>query len=308
MDYVRTPDDRFQGLADYDFAPNYLNVDDTEGGQLRVHYLDEGPGDAAPVLVMHGEPSWCYLYRHMIPKFTGQGHRVIAPDLIGFGRSDKPTQRSDYTYQRHVDWMQSVLQQLDLRGITLVCQDWGGLIGLRLWAAMPDRFARIVVANSALPTGDQPMGKAFEAWRDFSQTVPDFPAGRIVYGGTMTKLTDAEVAAYDAPFPDDGFKAGARQFPMLVPSTPDDPAADANRAAWKVLRGLDTPLLTAFGADDRVMAGVDQVFQSLIPGAAGQDHVILPNAGHFLQEDVGAELADLVNGFIARTPARDQAT
>jgi len=202
MQYLRTPDTRFENLADYAFAPNYLTVDDTAGGQLRVHYLDEGPRGADPVLVMHGEPTWSYLYRHMIPVFTGAGHRVIAPDLVGFGRSDKPTQRTDYTYQRHVDWMADVLRQLDLRNITLVCQDWGGLLGLRLLALMPDRFARLVVANTALPTGDRPMSAAFESWRTYSQDVPEFRAGRIVYGGTVSRLTDAEVAASDAPFPD----------------------------------------------------------------------------------------------------------
>lgn len=265
-----------------------------------MHYLDEGPRDAAPVLAMHGEPTWSYLYRHMIPRFTEAGHRVIAPDLIGFGRSDKPTARSDYTYQRHVDWMGQALRALDLRGITLVCQDWGGLIGLRLWAEMPERFARIVVANTALPTGDQPMGAAFESWRAYSQQADPFRAGRIVHGGTVSKLTDAEQAAYDAPFPDETFQAGAREFPMLVPSTPDDPASQPNRDAWAVIRGLETPLLTAFGAEDKIMAGIDRVFQKL-PGAQGQPHATLPDAGHFLQEDVGAELADLTNAFIART-------
>lgn len=299
MKALRTPDARFDGLQDYPYAANYVTVDDTQGGDLRVHYLDEGPAEAAPVLLMHGEPTWSYLYRHMIPRFTTEGHRVIAPDLVGFGKSDKPTNREDYTYQRHVDWMTSVLVQLDLTGITLVCQDWGGLIGLRLWAAMPERFARIVVANTALPTGDQPMGAAFESWRAFSQTVPEFPAGRIVYGGTVSKLTDAEVAAYDAPFPDASYQAGARQFPMLVPAGPDDPASEANRAAWQVLRTLDTPVLTAFGAEDKVMAGVDAVFQKLLPGAAGQPHVVLPAAGHFLQEDVGDRLAEVTNAFIA---------
>jgi len=301
MDALRTPDARFEGLADYPFQPNYLEVDDTEGGHLRVHYLDEGPAEADPVLTMHGEPSWSYLYRHMIPVFTAAGHRVVAPDLVGFGRSDKPSKRSDYTYERHVGWMSSVVRQLDLRNITLVCQDWGGLIGLRLWAEMPERFARIVVANTALPTGDQPMGDAFASWRSFSQKVPEFPAGRIVYGGTTSKLTDAEVAAYDAPFPDETYKEGARQFPMLVPDSPDNPSSQANRDAWAVIRGLDTPVLTAFGADDKIMAGVDKAFQKLCPGAAGQPHTILPDAGHFLQEDVGPELARLTNEFIART-------
>lgn len=301
MDYLRTPDDRFDGLDGYDFAPNYVEVDDTEGAHLRVHYLDEGPSDADPVLCMHGEPTWSYLYRKMIPVLTGAGHRVIAPDQIGFGRSDKPTERSDYTYARHVKWMGDTVRQLDLTGITLVCQDWGGLVGLRLWAEMPERFARIVVANTALPTGDQPMGPAFAAWREFSQTVEDFNAGRIVFGGTTKKISEAEIAAYNAPYPDDSYKAGARQFPMLVPDTPQNPETEANRAAWGVLRTLDTPLLTAFGADDKIMAGVDGIFQKLVPGAEGQAHTILPEAGHFLQEDVGPELAAVVNDFIAAT-------
>ncbi len=301
MKTLRTPDDRFQDLADYAFDPNYVEIDESEGGKLRVHYVDEGSRDADPVLMMHGEPTWSYLYRHMIPRFVAAGHRAIAPDLIGFGKSDKPTERSDYTYARHVFWMGEVLRHLNLRNITLFCQDWGGLIGLRLWAEMPERFARIVVANTALPTGDHPMGDAFVSWRNFSQEVPEFRAGRIVYGGTTSKLSDAEVLAYDAPFPDETYQAGARQFPMLVPDRPDDPASEPNRQAWQVIRGLDTPVLTAFGADDRVMAGIDKVFQKLCPGAAGQPHVILPDAAHFLQEDVGQELADLTLDFIERT-------
>ena len=299
MHVLRTPEDRFATLTDYPFAPHYIDIDDTTGGALRVHYLDEGPRDAAPVLLMHGEPTWSYLYRHMIPVLTAAGHRVVAPDLVGFGKSDKPALRTDYTYARHVAWMTDWLRRVDLQDITLFCQDWGGLIGLRLVAAMPDRFARVVTSNTALPTGDRPLGPAFAAWRTFSQEVPDFRAGRIVHGGTVTKLTEAEQAAYDAPFPDDSYKAGARVFPTLVPDTPDDPEAPANRAAWEVLRHFDKPWLTAFGADDKIMAGVDAVFQKAIPGAAGQPHVVLPNAGHFLQEDVGPELARIVADFIS---------
>ena len=301
MNHLRTPDDCFAGLKDYPFAPHYADVSHGAGGTLRMHYVDEGPRDAAPVLCLHGEPTWSYLYRKMIPLFTKAGHRCLAPDLIGFGKSDKPMQRSDYSYQAHVDWMTEWLTGLDLSRITLVCQDWGGLIGLRLVADMPDRFDRVVTANTALPTGDQPMGEAFESWRAFSQEVPDFPAGRIVYGGTARKIDEATTAAYDAPFPDESYKAGARQFPMLVPSRPDDPASEPNRAAWKKLRRFDKPWLTAFGADDKVMAGIDKVFQKLIPGAAGQPHVVLSQAGHFLQEDVGPELAACVNAFIADT-------
>jgi haloalkane dehalogenase len=300
MKYLRTPDERFANLPDFDFSPNYLELNDFEGGRLRMHYLDEGPSDADPVLVMHGEPTWCYLYRHMIPIFTLAGHRVLAPDLIGFGRSDKPTERSDYTYQRHVDWMTEWLEKINLKKITLVCQDWGGLIGLRLLASMPERFARVVVANTALPTGDRPLGAAFHSWRDVSQSVPDFNSGRIVYNGTMSKITPAEVEAYNAPFPDPRFQAGARQFPMLVPDSPVNPASAPNRAAWKILQRLDIPFLTVFGADDKIMAGMDKVFQRSIPGAAGQNHVVLPNAGHFLQEDVGEELAQATLELIAK--------
>jgi len=300
METLRTPDDRFNALPDYPFAANHLQIDDGAGGRLRMHYLDEGPAPADPILCLHGEPSWSYLYRHMIPIFAQAGHRVIAPDLIGFGKSDKPAKRSDYTYQRHVDWTLQVLTQLDLRNITLVCQDWGGLIGLRLWAAKPDRFSRVVVANTALPTGDHPLGAAFESWRSFSQQVDPFNAGRIVHGGTATKLSPAEVAAYNAPFPDESYMAGARAFPMLVPYSPDNPASRANRDAWTVLKRQQTPLLTIFGAEDKIMAGADRTFQSL-PGAQGQPHEILPAAGHFLQEDVGPELARLTCEFINRT-------
>ena len=298
MDFLRTPDDRFEGLADYPFDPNYLDLPD---GGLRMHYVDEGPRDADPVLCLHGEPSWSYLYRHMIPEFAGAGHRVIAPDLIGFGKSDKPTARSNYTYATHVGWMTQALETLDLRNITLVCQDWGGLIGLRLLADMPDRFARLVVANTALPTGDQPMGEAFAAWRAFSQAMDPFKAGRIIYGGTVNKLTEAEQAAYDAPFPDERYMAGAREFPLLVPDSPDNPASAPNRAAWQVLRGLDLPVLTAFGAQDKIMIGVERIFQKLMPGAQGQAHHIYEDAGHFLQEDIGPDLAQRVNAFIAAT-------
>jgi len=300
MEYLRTPDDRFTGLKDYDFAPNYIDINDMDAGRIRMHYLDEGPQEGERILAMHGEPSWSYLYRHMIPIFTAAGHRVFAPDLIGFGRSDKPVNRQDYTYQRHVDWMKNWITGIDLSGITLVCQDWGGLIGLRLVAQMPERFARIVVANTALPTGERPLGAAFQAWQQYSQEVPEFNAGRIVNGGTTSKLTDAEVDAYNAPFPDDSFKEGARQFPLLVPSNLDDPASAANLEAWKILRTLDIPVLTAFGSDDKIMAGIDEIFQKMMPGAAGQTHTVLKGGGHFLQEDVGAELAQATLDFMAQ--------
>ena len=230
MQSLRTPDERFSNLPDFPFAPHYEEIDDGDGGRLRVHYLDEGPRDGRVVLLMHGEPSWCFLYRKMIPVLVDSGFRCIAPDLVGFGRSDKPADRADYTYGRHVEWMRATLfDALDLRDATLACQDWGGLIGLRLVGEHPDRFARVVTANTFLPTGDTPPGKAFLAWQKFSQEAPEFPVGGIVNGGCATDLSPAVIAAYDAPFPDDTYKAGARQFPLLVPTSPDDPAAPANR-------------------------------------------------------------------------------
>jgi haloalkane dehalogenase len=293
MDILRTPDERFGNLPGYGFAPKYVDV---EG--LRIHYVDEGSSAAEPVLMMHGEPSWSFLYRKMIPVLTAAGYRAIAPDLVGFGRSDKPSQRTDYTYQRHVDWMRGFLERLDLRGLTLVCQDWGGLIGLRLAAEREERFARIVAANTMLPTGDRPLGDAFQAWRKFSQETPQFPVGAIVQGGCATPLPAEVVAAYDAPFPDESYKAGARQFPTLVPNSPDDPAAAPNRKAWEVLRRWKKPFLTAFSDSDPITRGGDSFLQEAIPGAQGQPHTTIVGAGHFLQEDKGEELARVVVGFI----------
>lgn len=301
MDALRTPDERFEQLPGYPFAPHYVDVPDGDGGTLRVHYLDEGTAGADPVLLMHGEPSWSYLYRTMIPVLVDAGLRAVAPDLVGFGRSDKPARRTDYTYQRHVEWMRSVLEQLDLRGTTLVGQDWGGLIGLRLVAEHEPRFARVVAANTFLPTGDRHPGDAFLAWQKFSQETERFPVGRIVNGGCTSDLPDDVIAAYDAPFPDERYKEGARQFPVLVPTRPDDPAADANRAAWKVLERWENPLLTAFSDSDPITAGADAVLRERIPGASGQPHTTIRGAGHFLQEDRGEELARVVVEFVRAT-------
>ena len=293
MEVLRTPDDRFHNLSGYPFAPQYVDV-----GGLRIHYVDEGPPEAAPILLLHGEPSWSYLYRKMIPILADAGHRCIAPDLVGFGRSDKPAAREEYTYQRHVDWMRGLIEALALREITLMCQDWGGLIGLRLVAEDADRFARVVAANTFLPTGDVPPGPAFQMWREYSQTTPRLHVGGIVKGGCATEISEAVVAAYDAPFPDDRYTAGARQFPMLVPISPDDPAAPANRAAWNALRRWTKPFLTAFSDADPVTQGADRILQSEIPGAQGQPHTTLTGAGHFLQEDRGEELARVVDRFV----------
>ncbi len=297
MEALRTPDERFANLPGHPFAPHYATVADG----LRVHYVDEGPPGAAPVLMLHGEPSWSYLYRKMVPVLVRAGHRAIAPDLVGFGRSDKPVRRDDYTYQRHVDWMRGLIEALDLRGVTLVCQDWGGLIGLRLVAEHPDRFARVVAANTFLPTGDRPLGPAFLAWQKYSQETPDFHLGGIVKGGCVTDLAPEIIAAYDAPFPDDRYKAGARMFPLLVPASPSDPASAPNRKAWEKLGRWEKPFLTAFSDSDPITRGADRILQEAIPGAKGQPHTTITGAGHFLQEDKGEELARVVADFIARS-------
>ena len=302
MDVVRTPDERFSDLPGWDFAPRYVDVDDGDGdgGRLRVHYVDEGPADGRVVLLMHGEPSWAYLYRHVIPPLVAAGHRCIAPDLVGFGRSDKPTRQEDYTYERHVEWMrQALFDHLDLTDITYFGQDWGGLVGLRLVAEHPDRYARFAVGNTGLPTGDGRMSKAFLAWQEFARTTEVFPVGAIIDGGCTSTLSAEVIAAYDAPFPDDTYLAGARVFPTLVPTSPDDPAAPANRAAWESLRRFDRPVLCAFSDADPVTAGGDAVFLREIPGTAGQAHVTIAGGGHFLQEDRGAELAEVLVRFIA---------
>ena len=299
MKTLRTPDDRFADLPGFAFAPNYAEIDDADGGTLRVHYLHEGDRNAPVVLLLHGEPSWSYLYRTMIPVLTGAGLSVVAPDLVGFGRSDKPTERSDYTYARHVEWMRQLLfDRLDLHDVTLVCQDWGGLIGLRLVGEHPDRFARVVAANTFLPTGDAAPGDAFFAWQRFSQEVEVFPTGFIVNSGCVGDLSAEVVAAYDAPFPDESYKAGARAFPMLVPSSPEDPAHDANVAAWVGLSAFERPFLTAFSDGDPITAGSDRALQERIVGAKGQPHTTIAGGGHFLQEDKGEDLARVVAAFV----------
>ncbi|MCX6396347.1 MAG: haloalkane dehalogenase [Propionibacteriales bacterium] len=284
-DSLRTPNARFNDLPDYPFEPNYIEVDG-----FRVHYVDEGPGDAAPVLMLHGEPTWSYLYRSMIPVFAEAGMRAVAPDLIGFGKSDKPTSRGIFSYQQHMDWLTAWLEAVDLRGITLICQDWGSLLGLRLAAENPDRFARIVVANGFLPTGDRDPGPAFKVWRGFTAYSPLFPIGRIVDFGTKRSLSPAERAAYDAPFPSSKYQAGARTFPGLVPTSPKDPAAAANTAAWESLGRWEKPFLTLFGRHDPILGKADKPLQEHVPGAAGQPHDRL-DGSHFVQEDVGAEIA-----------------
>ncbi|MEP9364937.1 haloalkane dehalogenase [Nocardioides sp. CN2-186] len=300
MKVLRTPDERFEGLPGFDFAPHYAEVPDGDGGTLRMHYLDEGPADGPIVLLMHGEPSWCYLYRTMIPVLVDAGLRCIAPDLVGFGRSDKPAERDDYSYARHVEWVRSLLfDELDLRDITFFGQDWGGLVGLRVVAEHPDRFARVAIGNTGLPTGHEPMSDAFLGWQTFSQTTPDFDLGAIISMGVVNPLPAEVVAAYNAPFPDDSYKAGARIFPTLVPTRPDDPATSANIAAREVLAAWDKPFLTLFSDSDPITGGGERWFQDHVAGAAGQPHTTITGGGHFLQEDQGPEIARLLATFVA---------
>lgn len=283
MKILRTPEAAFAALPDYPFAPHYAEiVDARDGSPLRVHYLDEGPRDAPIVLMMHGEPSWSYLYRHMISPVAKAGFRVVAPDLIGFGKSDKPAARRDYSYARHVAWMRSWLEQLDLRNITLVCQDWGSLVGLRLLAEMPDRFSAVVLSNGGLPEGGA-APRAFAIWRAFAKWSPVFPIGKIVKAGTAFGLTDEEVAAYDAPFPDRRYTAGARIFPSFVPFENNVAIPDQKRA-WQVLDQWDKPFLCCFADKDRITRGGEARFIGRVPGTAQQPHRSL-KGGHFIQED-----------------------
>ena len=333
MNVLRTPDECFEDLPGYDFMPHYTEVPDGEGGALRIHHLDEGPRDGSVVLCMHGQPTWSYLYRHMIPILTAAGLRVLAPDLVGFGRSDKPDRREDYSYQRQVDWMRAWLHQNDFRDVTLVGQDWGGLVGLRLVADAPERFARIVVANSGLP---MPVGvteefaqavhryraeaptptqeqvveavwdsdptrpdRSFAVWQKWTWETEDLPIAEFVTRAIDGRdLTPEESAAYGAPFPDPRFKMGPRAMPSQVPTLPDDPSVPANRRAWEFFSQSTIPLLCAFSDNDPVSKGASQILQKLIPGAHGQPHREIQGGGHFLQEGRGKELAEAIIGFI----------
>lgn len=298
MKLLRTPDERFENLIDFPFQPNYKEVDG-----IRIHYVDEGPKDADEViLLMHGEPSWAFLYRQMIPILVQAGFRVIVPDLVGFGRSEKPTEQSDHTYHKHVQWISQLVITLNLNNMTLFCQDWGSLIGLRVAIENQDRFKRIVLSNGGLPTGEQEMNEAFLNWRKFSREATEFRIKRIIQGGTTTKLSREIMEGYEAPFPDDSFKAGARILPSLVPISPDDPEHEANKKAIELFRQWKKPFLTAFADSDPVTKGGDKFWQNICPGTKGQNHVTIKNAAHFVQEDKGPELANLMVEFIKNNP------
>lgn len=301
MEILRTPDDRFSDLPDFDHPARYAEVPDGEGGVLRMSYVEAGPADGPVALLLHGEPTWSFLYRHVIAELAGAGVRCIAPDMVGFGRSDKPASIRDHSYARHVEWMRAlVLDVLDLRDITLVGQDWGGLIGLRLVAEHPDRFARVVAANTGLPTGDHGMPEIWWQFRRAVETAEVLDIGRLVASGCVRPLDDAVRAAYDAPFPSEDLKAGPRAMPLLVPTAPDDPATEANRAAWEVLSAWERPFLVSFSDSDPITGAMAPVLLRAVPGAGGLDHPVITGAGHFLQEDAGAELGGVVGRFMGR--------
>ncbi|MFY0654873.1 MAG: haloalkane dehalogenase [Cyclobacteriaceae bacterium] len=285
---IRTPEGRFDKLSGYDFPSKYMEISDG----LRLHYLDEGERDNPVVLLLHGEPSWSYLYRKMIP-ILSKDFRVLAPDLIGFGKSDKFVDKNAYSYQKHIDWLTVFIETLDLKNITLFCQDWGGLIGLRLITQMDNRFSMVIASNTTLPTGNPPAPESFMKWREFSQNSPGFNIGKVIEMGTVNPLTEEIIAAYNAPFPSEEYKAGARIFPTLVPIHPDDQEAINNKKAWEKLSQWNKPFLTIFGDKDDIMKGAEQFFQKIVPGTQNQNHKLL-DAGHFIQEDKGEELAELI--------------
>jgi haloalkane dehalogenase len=300
MRALRTPEDRFADLPDYGYPPHYADV-----GGLRLAFTQAGPDDGEPVLLLHGEPSWSFLYRKVMPVLAQAGLRAIAPDLAGFGRSDKPADVGEHSFARHVEWIRALaFDHLDLRDLTIVGQDWGGLIGLRLVAEHPDRFARVVAANTGLPTGDEPMPEVWLRFREVVRTAPALSVSRLVQSGCQTTLPPAVLAAYEAPFPDPSFLAAVRAMPELVPTSPDDPATEANRAAWRRLSRWDKPFLVAFSDRDPITASMAPALQRTVPGAVGIDHPVITGAGHFLQEDAGERLGAVIAGFVRDHPVR----
>ncbi len=295
MEILRTPEECFENLPDYDFKANYITVED-----LRMYYVDHGYGEQI-VLLLHGEPSWSFLYRKMINKIAKAGYRVIAPDLIGFGRSDKPTDPDIYTYQNHYNWVKDFVTALDLKDINLFCQDWGGLLGLRLVALEPQLFARVIASNTFLPIGQPAPTEAFLKWREFSKRSEEFDIGRVIQMGAVSELAPETITAYNAPFPDESYKVGARVFPSIVPIDFDDPESEINRECWKQLQTFDKPFLTAFGDSDPITKGGEKVMQKLIPGCKGMFHPTVSGGGHFIQEDKPDLLSSLIVNLIKNT-------
>jgi haloalkane dehalogenase len=299
MRILRTPEQRFADVKGFDYPVGYGEVQDGDGSTLRMAYVSAGPADGQPVLLLHGEPSWSFLYRKVIPPLAAAGLRAVAVDLVGFGRSDKPSEIADHSYARHVEWIRAlVFDVLDLREVTLVGQDWGGMIGLRLVAEHGDRFARVVAANTGLVTGDQEMPQVWHRFKEAMRTAPTLDVGRAVQNGCLRPMPDDVKAAYDAPFPDETFKAGPRAMPGLVPITPDDPATQANRAAWAALSGWRKPFLVAFSDSDPITGQMAPVLARMVPGAHGSQHPTITGAGHFLQEDAGEVLGAEIVRFV----------
>ena len=293
MEILKNNNRDFENLNQWKYNPKYTSVE-TEYGEINIHYIDEGSENTNTVLLLHGEPTWGYLYRNFIDPLVEKGLRVVVPDLPGFGKSDKLSKREGYTYEKFVKWMDVWLNEIDLKNITFFGQDWGGLIGLRLVVNNQDRFDNIVLSNTGLPTGDRPLGEAFESWKNYSQTVENFHIGGIVKGGTVTEMSQETIDAYNAPFPDDSYKEAARQFPLLVPNSTDDPSYQNNVEAWEILKKWEKPLLCAFSDQDHIFKGVENTFIKHIPGTEGINHVQIQGAGHFLQEDKPEECVEAI--------------
>ncbi len=299
MEIMRTPDERFATLEGYAFAPHYLTITDEDGTPVRIHYVDEGPRDAKPILLMHGNPTWSYLHRKMIPPLAAAGYRVIAVDLVGCGRSDKPAQKADYTLARHYDWMSKWFTAMSLKEVTLYCQDWGGTIGLYLVSRFPDHFARVVASNTGLPEG-KGESEFMKMWVGMMRNATTFPLANLLPQGMTHQLTPGELASYLAPFPSDAYMAGIISFPMLIAVQPENPGVPLNKKAWETLERFDRPFLTLFGELDPVAKGADVEMQTRIPGAKGQPHARIPNANHFIQEDAPERLVEGILDLIAR--------
>lgn len=300
MEILRTPDTCFENLEGYDFAPHYLEVRADDGTPIRIHYVDEGPRDAAPILLMHGNPTWSYLHRKMIRPLVAAGHRVISVDLVGNGRSDKPARKADYTLARHYDWMRQWLVSMDLQRITLYCQDWGGTIGLYLVSVEPQRFDRVIASNTGVPEG-QGESEFMKMWVTLMRDATSFPLAQMLPQGMSYKIPPRELAAYLAPFPGPEYMAGICAFPMLIAVQPDNPGVPLNRKVWEGLERYDKPFLTLFGQRDPVSRGLDREMQRRIPGARGQPHHRFETANHFIQEDVPEELVAHTLAFIERS-------
>ena len=299
MTVIRTPDACFENLPNYDFKPHYLEVPDEKFGRLRMHYLDEGPADGQIILLMHGQGCWSYIFRYMIPVLVGGGYRIIAPDYIGFGRSDKLPSTEDYSFQKHIDWLTAFFRGMQLEGITAYLFDWGGFFGMRIAAEHPEIFGRIALSNTQLPTGDSPGRDWFINWRAEQFALPEFPQGEMVNSGVKNKLSAETIAAFDAPYIDETFKTGPRRFPMILPISPDDPAAPANQIAWAKLASWEKPVLTLYSSDFTGSSmGPDKILNQ-IPGTRGQNHALLDNAGFYIVEDKATELAERLLEFAA---------